>query len=123
MMDFCSESTYMEIILQFKELSKQYTKNDHCEDNDVGRDSFIHVKERHEEVKKHCGNILVVLFANKVDLVNENDLDMTKIQSIVNEHDFLGFYLISAKTGQGVVKVFNTIISELYQKFKLLSLD
>ena len=93
------------------------------EDNDLGKDSFIHVKEWHDELKKYCGNIPVVLFANKVDLVEENNLNTTKIQDIVNEHDFLGFYLTSAKTGQGVIEAFNAIIAELYHKFKALSSD
>jgi len=90
------------------------------EENDLGMDSFIHVKEWHDELKKHCGNIPVILFANKVDLVDENDLDTTKIQDKVNEHDFLGFYLTSAKTGTNVEEAFNAIINELYYKFKAL---
>ncbi|MBY9002648.1 MAG: GTP-binding protein [Candidatus Lokiarchaeota archaeon] len=91
------------------------------EDNNLGRDSFINVKEWYEELEKHCGNIPVVLFANKVDLVEDIDLDTTKIQNLVNEHDFLGFYLTSAKTGKGVIEAFNAIIDELYKKFKALS--
>jgi len=92
------------------------------EENDLSTDSFIHVKEWHDELKKYCGDIPVVLFANKVDLVEEN-YDTTKIQEVVNENGFLGFYLTSAKTGQGVIEAFNAIINELYYKFYDISPD
>ena len=92
------------------------------ENNDLGKDSYIHINDWYEELKKHCGNIPVVLFANKVDLVEEN-YDTTKIQEVVNENGFLGFYLTSAKTGQGVINAFNAIINELYYKFYDISLD
>ncbi|MBA7565510.1 hypothetical protein ES708_07194 [subsurface metagenome] len=61
------------------------------------------------------------MFANKVDLVEENDLDIDKIQNFVNKYNFLGYYITSAKTGQGVIDAFNAIINELYYKFKALS--
>ena len=88
------------------------------EENELGRDSFIHIKNWHEVVEKHCGNIPVVLFANKVDLVNENNLNNTKIQKLVNEYSFLKYFITSAKTGQGVINAFNAIIEQLYFKFK-----
>ena len=93
------------------------------EETDLGADSFIHVKEWHEEIKKFCNDIPIVLFANKVDLIEENDLDISKIQNIVKTLGFLGFYLTSAKTGTNVKEAFNAIINELYYKFKALSSD
>jgi small GTP-binding protein len=91
------------------------------EENDLGKRSFKHVTDWHNDIKKYCGDIPIVIFANKVDLIEENDLDISKIQNIVDEHNFLGFYLTSAKTGQGVIDAFNAIINELYCKFKALS--
>jgi len=91
------------------------------EENDLGNESFKHIENWHNELKKYCGNIPVVLFANKVDLVEENDLDISKIQNIVNKQNFLSYYVTSAKTGQGVIDAFNAIINELYYKFKTLS--
>jgi len=88
------------------------------EENDLGNESFKHIENWHNELKKYCGNIPVVLFANKVDLVEENDLDISKIQSIVNKQNLLSYYLTSAKTGQGVIDAFNAIINELYYKSK-----
>jgi len=61
------------------------------------------------------------LVAYKVDLIDEDNLDKTKIQSFVKERDFLGYYLTLAKTGQGVHDAFNAIIDKLYSKYKALS--
>ncbi len=61
------------------------------------------------------------MVANKVDLIEENNLNVTKIQELVKERDFLGYYLTSAKTGQGVHETFNAIINKLYDKYKALS--
>jgi Ras-related protein Rab-23 len=88
------------------------------EENELGQESFKHIKNWDEEVKKHCGNISVILFANKIDLVDQNNLDNSKIQEIVNERKFLGYFGTSAKTGQGVIKAFNAIINDLYIKYK-----
>ena len=91
------------------------------EENDLGNESFKHIENWHNELKKHCGNIPVVLFANKVDLIEENNLDKMNIQEVVKERDFLRYFLTSAKTGQGVHEAFNVIINELYYKIKALS--
>ncbi|MFX1569106.1 MAG: Rab family GTPase [Promethearchaeota archaeon] len=91
------------------------------EENDLGKRSFDHINDWHEDIKKHCGDIPIVVFANKVDLVNEQNLNRTKIQGIIEERNFLDYYLTSAKTGQGVHEAFNAIITELYSKFKALS--
>ena len=91
------------------------------EENELGKNSFTHIKNWHEVVVKNCENIPVVLFANKVDLMNENDLNETEIQRIVKKYNFLGYYITSAKTGQGVIKAFNAIIENLYRKYKQLS--
>jgi len=40
---------------------------------------------------------------------------------IVNELKFFGYYLTSAKTGQGVSEAFNALIEELYQKSKFFT--
>jgi small GTP-binding protein len=88
------------------------------EDNKLGQNSFKHVKNWQEVVKENCGNIPIVLFANKVDLVDENTIDRAKIQNLTKENNFLNFFFTSAKTAQGVVEAFNAIIDHLYLKFK-----
>ncbi|MHA2390519.1 MAG: Rab family GTPase [Promethearchaeota archaeon] len=91
------------------------------EENELGKRSFEHITNWHENIKQFCGDIPIVLFANKVDLVVEDDIDDSEIQKIVEKKGFLGFYFTSAKTGQGVHDAFNTIINELYYKSKAMS--
>ncbi|MFX1326576.1 MAG: Rab family GTPase [Promethearchaeota archaeon] len=91
------------------------------EENNLGKESFNHISNWYEDVKQFCGEIPIVLFANKVDLVDEHNLDSSYIQKVINERDFLGYYITSAKTGQGVIEAFNSIIEKLYNKFKALS--
>ena len=69
-------------------------------------------------LEEHCGNIPVVLFANKIDIVDEERLNTTKIQKLANERNFLKYFITSAKTGHGVIEAFNAIIEHLYFKFK-----
>jgi len=82
------------------------------------KDSFDHIDNWHDEIKEHVGNLPVVLFGNKTDLVDEKDLNDESIQEIVKDHDFLGYFKTSAKTGQGVFEAFQAIINNLYHKYK-----
>ncbi|MFW9825776.1 MAG: Rab family GTPase [Candidatus Thorarchaeota archaeon] len=91
------------------------------EENELGERSFEHISNWYENIKKHCGEIPMVLFGNKVDLVEENSLDLTKVKGFVKKNGFLGYYLTSAKTGKRVHDAFNAIINELYYKSKALS--
>lgn len=88
------------------------------EENQLGNRSFNNITIWHKEVKQFCGDIPIVLFANKVDLIDEDKIERSKIQEIVIENGFLGYYITSAKTGQGVHNAFNTIIEKLYKKSK-----
>ncbi len=83
------------------------------EENDLGQRSFEHITKWYEDVKQFCGEIPVVLFANKVDLINEQSLDKTKIQNLVKEHNFLGYYITSAKTGQGLDDAFEALSKKI----------
>jgi small GTP-binding protein len=87
------------------------------EENDLGGNSFKHVTDWYKEIKKFCGEIPVVLFGNKVDLVDETKLNDEKIQKLVNKHNFIDYYHTSAKTGQNVEKAFNAIIEVLLKKY------
>ena len=88
------------------------------EENELGSRSYNHITDWKKEVEKRCGNIPVVLFANKVDIVEEKYLDKTKMKSAVDENDLDSYYITSAKTGQGVIEAFDILIDKLYQKFK-----
>jgi small GTP-binding protein len=91
------------------------------EENSLGVDSYNHISDWYDDITHFCGDIPVVVFANKVDLVDEDALDKSKIQNLVDNHNFLGYYITSAKTGQGVIEAFNTIIDDIYYALKALS--
>ncbi|MFW9784539.1 MAG: Rab family GTPase [Candidatus Heimdallarchaeota archaeon] len=91
------------------------------EPNELGKNSFTHITNWYDELKKYCGAIPVVIFANKVDLVNPNNLNELEVQNLVKENNFLGYYISSAKTGEGVIEAFKAIIKKLYYKYKNLS--
>jgi len=88
------------------------------EENELGKRSFEHINNWYENIKKFCGEIPIILFANKIDLVEEDKINNSEFQKMITEHSFLGYYLTSAKTGQGVHDAFNTLINELYYKSK-----
>lgn len=93
------------------------------EDDKFGKASFEHISTWHEDISKFCGDIPIVVFGNKVDLIDEDKIDNSKIQQLVDENGFLGHYVTSAETGQGVIEAFNAIIETLYTKFKGLSAE
>jgi len=86
------------------------------EENQLGRRSFKNLTNWHQEVRQFCGDIPIVLFANKIDLIGDDKIEHSEIKQIANENEFLGYYITSAKTGQGVHNAFNTIIKRLYNK-------
>ncbi len=93
------------------------------EENDFGRESFKHVPNWQNEIKKFCGDIPILLFGNKVDLIDEKTFNEEKILKFVNKKDFFGYYKTSAKTGQGVYEAFQAIIQKLYSKYKEISVS
>lgn len=88
------------------------------EENELGQESFKHITNWHDNIKNYCGNIPTVLFGNKVDLVDEKNLNDNKVLKLVKKRNFLGYYITSALTGTRVSQGFHAIIKELYNKFK-----
>ena len=82
--------------------------------------SFDHVTEWHDDIKKFCGDLPIILFGNKTDLAGKGKekIDEKKVLDLVKERNFLGYYRTSAKTGSGVFEAFQAIIKELYNKYK-----
>jgi len=80
--------------------------------------SFDHITDWHEDIKKYCGDIPIILFGNKIDLVKVNNLDHNQAEKIVTKRNFLGYFKTSAKTGTGVYEAFQAIIKELYHAYK-----
>jgi small GTP-binding protein len=88
------------------------------EDNKMGRESFKNIPMWHKEVIKYRGDIPVYVFANKMDLVDEDKLDETSIMKMVEENGLRGYYFTSAISGDTPIKAFNDIIEVLYNKYK-----
>lgn len=82
--------------------------------------SFEHIPDWEREIKKYTNNpkLPIVLFANKLDLVDKEDVDEEKLDAFASERNYLGWYKTSAKTGTGVYKGFQAIIKELYNRYK-----
>ena len=85
------------------------------EDNKLGELSIKNIQNWNQEITQFCGNVPTVLFANKIDLIEEDNLDHSYIQKLTKDSDFLNYFITSAKTGQGVHEAFNTIIENLYE--------
>jgi len=93
------------------------------EKNKLGKQSYKDIVNWHREVKQFCGDIPIVLFANKVDLIDENNLNNAKIQNLIDNLNLWDYYITSAKSGQGVRRAFNSIIENLYHQNMPLSLS
>ena len=91
------------------------------EESSIGKKNIDHISAWYDEITKFCGDIPIIIIANKADLVDETKLDTSKIQEFVNKKKLLGFYLTSAKTGKGINEAFNRIIEELYSKYSTLN--
>jgi len=87
-------------------------------------ESFYHIDKWRLNIKETCGNIPVILFGNKADLVDQNalitspnyatsDIHVTKLAQDLN---IMKYFKTSALTGQGVKDAFQTLVYKLYQR-------
>ena len=89
------------------------------EESGHGKKSLEHVDEWHEDIKLYCGDVPIILLGNKVDLIDKKKLKEKKVLKILKKHEFIGYYKTSAKTGEDVIKAFQALIKELYNKYKV----
>lgn len=115
---------------QFNFLQASFFKNSRAaiivyslEKSELGNESFSHILDWKRDINGFCGDIPIVLFANKVDLVREADINFKDLQDLVDDNGIIGYYITSAKTGEGVVPAFNSLIKTLYNKYKLMRID
>jgi small GTP-binding protein len=87
------------------------------EKSNHGKKSLEHVDEWHDDIRTHCGDMPVILLGNKVDLINEHESKEKSVLKLVEKRGFIGYYKTSAKTGEGVILAFQTLIKELYNKY------
>jgi small GTP-binding protein len=81
----------------------------------IDDESFKSLKTWYDDIKKHCGDLPVALFGNKVDLVNEKKLEDSKVDSLKGDFDFIGHYYTSAKTGKNVLDAFQSLVKVIYK--------
>lgn len=83
--------------------------------------SLEHVSRWYKEIKENTqeGEIELVLVANKVDLLDQTQLESMREQA-KKMSDELGIPLIetSAKTGQNIEKAFLAVIEKIYEKLQ-----
>ena len=90
-------------------------------------ESFNRLEGWLDELKEHCGSIPLVLFGNKIDLVDNSELNVnnniitsdTNVEAFKMKHNILGYYKTSALTGEGVTESFRVLVQKLYSNAKL----
>ncbi|MHA2339899.1 MAG: GTP-binding protein [Candidatus Hodarchaeales archaeon] len=109
---------------QFQFLHQNFFKNSRAaiiayslKENDQERDIITQISDWYEQIKKICGDIPILIIANKADLIDKNNMDFSNVQEFVDENNLLGYYLTSVKTGQGVKEAFEVIIDALYFEY------
>jgi small GTP-binding protein len=88
------------------------------------QDSISEIEKWMAEFKSNCGEIPVILFGNKIDLINVDELEIndklagsdSKIQQLIKKHGFMGYYKTSALTGEGVKDAFQSLVRKLYYR-------
>lgn len=92
-------------------------------------ESYRRVNKWINDLQTHCGNIPIVLFGNKVDLVDDGELASNPnlltsdaiVYQFAKENRFVGYYKTSALTGQGVTDAFKALVRKLYMIAKVSS--
>ncbi|MHA1191428.1 MAG: Rab family GTPase [Promethearchaeota archaeon] len=88
------------------------------ERNDMGAESLKNVMKWYNEIKQHCEDIPIIIFANKTDLDEDTEIDASTFKELSSKENYLGVFKTSAKTGNGVNNGFKTIIEKLYNIYK-----
>ncbi len=89
--------------------------------------SYEHVNKWLSDLKNHCGNIPIVLFGNKIDLIDDGELESNPnlptanatVEQFTKENRFIAYYKTSALTGQGVTDAFKALVRKLYEIAKI----
>jgi Ras-related protein Rab-8A len=90
-------------------------------------DTYHNLSKWISNVREACGNIPMILFGNKADLVDQNALITSPnyatsdvhVENFAKDHNFMGYFKTSALTGQGVKDAFKALVKKLYHRAKL----
>ena len=84
------------------------------EQNNLGTESLKNVLKWYDEMKQHCEDIPIIIFANKEDLVDDPQIDESSFEELRAKENYIGVFTTSAKTGNGVSDAFKAIIEKLF---------
>ncbi len=87
-------------------------------------ETYDHVSKWLLDVKEACGNIPILLFGNKADLVDQNALATSPnyatsdvhVKKFAQDQKIVEYYKTSALTGQSVNEAFQALVLKLYQR-------
>ena len=87
-------------------------------------ETYRHIDKWLSHIKDACGNIPIVLFGNKADLVDQNAIVTSSdyetsdvhVQQFAQDHNISEYFRTSALTGQGVQEGFQTLVKKLYHR-------
>ena len=95
------------------------------EQSEEGERSFQHLQKWLEHIREHCGDIPIILFGNKIDLLDENlQLDENypksdaNLKKLATDLGILDYFQTSALTGEGVMSSFRILTHELHRLSK-----
>ena len=119
---------------EFAQLRKGFYKGSRAciivfshEENEHGENSFKNISKWLIDIKKNCGNLPIILFGNKIDLIKDIDnlvenkdypKSNSNVDKMVEGYNFLGYYLTSALAGIGVNEAFQILCEKLYKIYK-----
>ena len=87
-------------------------------------ETYRHIDKWRSNIKEVCGNIPVILFGNKADLVDQNAIATSPnyetsdvhVKKFAQDHNIMEYFKTSALTGQGVRGAFKKLVDKLYQR-------
>ncbi len=87
-------------------------------------ETYQHIDKWLSNIREACGNIPIILFGNKADLVDQNAVATSPnyatsdvhVKKFAQDHKIIKYYKTSALTGQGVKEAFQTLVFRLYQR-------
>ena len=95
------------------------------EQNEEGEKSFRHLQKWLDHIRENCGDIPIILFGNKIDLIDETlQFDKNypksdeKLKKLASDLGLLDYFKTSALTGEGVMSSFRVLTFELHKKSK-----
>lgn len=116
--DLAGQDDFQIIRSSFYEDSKAVIIVYSLERNNKGYESLKNVMKWYNEINQYCEDIPIIIFANKIDLVGDTEIDESSFKELSAKENYLGVYRTSAKTGNGVGNAFKTIIEKLYNMHK-----